>query len=147
MRDPPRKVGFAVGYEQTISDISKGVELPGIGVLIAGGVYSLVTFASALAHRRTTHAYDDLGSTLGRSILIGLEILVGADIIRTIAVSPSFTSVGVLGLVVVVRTFLSFSLEAELEGQSPWQRRQHEHSPPRIGVRSAARATDGQLVK
>jgi uncharacterized membrane protein len=135
-----------VAYEQAISDISKGVELAGIGVLIAGGLYSLVTFATAVAQRRTTNAYDDLRSTLGRSILIGLEILVGADIIRTIAVSPSFTSVGVLGLVVVVRTFLSFSLEAELEGQWPWQRRQHEHSPPGRTAQSAARITDGQLV-
>jgi uncharacterized membrane protein len=118
-----------VAYEQTISDVSKGVELAGIGVLIAGGLYSLVTFATAVAQRRTTDAYDDLRRTLGRSILIGLEILVGADIIRTIAVSPSFTSVGVLGLVVVVRTFLSFSLEAELEGQWPWQRKQHETAP------------------
>jgi uncharacterized membrane protein len=115
-----------VTYEQAISDVSKGVELAGIGVLIAGGLYSLITFGTALARRRTSGAYDDLRRTLGRSILIGLEILVGADIIRTIAVSPSFTSVGVLGLVVVVRTFLSFSLEAELEGQWPWQRKQHE---------------------
>jgi uncharacterized membrane protein len=136
-----------MAYEQAISDISRGVELAGIGVLIAGGLYSLVTFATAVAQRRTTHAYDDLRSTLGRSILIGLEILVGADIIRTIAVSPSFTSVGVLGLVVVVRTFLSFSLEAELEGQWPWQRRQHEPSPPGRTVQSPARMTDGQLVK
>src|SRR5262249_10228744 len=114
-----------MSYEQAISDVSKGVEIAGIGVLILGGLYSLVSFVAAIV-RRESSAYDDLRSTLGRSILIGLEILVGADIIRTIAVSPSFTSVGVLGLVVVVRTFLSFSLEAELDGQWPWQRRQHE---------------------
>ena len=73
----------------------------------------------SVAAGRSAQAYDELRRTLGRSILVGLEVLVGADIIRTIAVSPSFTSVGVLGLVVVVRTFLSFSLEAELEGQWP----------------------------
>jgi uncharacterized membrane protein len=117
-----------VAYEHTIADISRGVELAGIGVLIVGGTYSLTKFATA-AWRRATAAYDELRSTLGRSILIGLEILVGADIIRTIAVSPSFTSVGVLGLVVVVRTFVSFSLEAELEGQWPWRRRQHASAP------------------
>ncbi|HZV73346.1 MAG TPA: DUF1622 domain-containing protein [Conexibacter sp.] len=115
-----------MSYEQTISGISEGVELAGVGLLIAGGVFSLVRFGTALALRRTTDAYEGLRRALGRSILVGLEILVGADIIRTIAVSPSFTSVGVLGLVVVVRTFLSFSLEAELEGQWPWQRTQHE---------------------
>jgi hypothetical protein len=59
---------------------------------------------------------------LGRSILLGLEILVAADIIRTIAITPTFTTVGVLGLIVVVRTFLSFSLEAELDGQWPWKK-------------------------
>jgi uncharacterized membrane protein len=117
-------------YEHTISDISRAVELAGIAVLITGGLYSLVNFAGSVAQRQTSGAYEDLRSTLGRSILIGLEILVGADIIRTIAVSPSFTSVGVLGLVVVVRTFLSFSLEAELEGQWPWQRKAHEASAP-----------------
>ena len=112
-----------MSYEQTIGDVSRGVELCGIAVLIAGGLYSLSIFAAAVMHRRGDDAYEALRRMLGRSILIGLEILVAADIIRTIAVSPSFTSVGVLGLVVVVRTFLSFSLEAELEGQWPWRRR------------------------
>jgi uncharacterized membrane protein len=115
-----------MSFEETISSISRGVEVAGIAVLIVGGVYAVVSFVRALANRHSG-AYDTLRSALGRSILIGLEILVGADIIRTIAVSPSFTSVGVLGMVVVVRTFLSFSLEAELEGQWPWQRTQHEN--------------------
>lgn len=111
-----------MSYEQAISDISKGVELCGVGVIIVGGLFALVSFAAGVARRRVTDAYEDLRRTLGRSILLGLEILVGADIIRTIAISPTFTSVGVLGLIVVVRTFLSFSLEAELDGQWPWQR-------------------------
>jgi uncharacterized membrane protein len=115
-----------MSYEHIVADVSKAVELAGIVVLIAGGLYSLGSFAVAIVRGRIAGAYNDLRSTLGRSILIGLEILVGADIIRTIAVSPSFTSVGVLGLVVVVRTFLSFSLEAELQGEWPWQRRAHE---------------------
>jgi uncharacterized membrane protein len=58
---------------------------------------------------------------VGRAILLGLEFLVGGDIIRTVAVSPTFTSVGVLALIVLVRTFLSFSLEVELDGRWPWQ--------------------------
>jgi len=116
----------AVSYEQAVSDISKGVELCGVAVLILGGVAALANFAAGLARRRMTDAYEELRRTLGRSILLGLEILVGADIIRTIAISPSFTSVGVLGLIVVVRTFLSFSLEAELDGQWPWQRKARE---------------------
>jgi uncharacterized membrane protein len=117
-----------LSYEHTISDITRAVELVGIAVLVAGGLYALASFAVAVVQRRTTDAYGDLRRTLGRSILIGLEILVGADIIRTIAVAPTFTSVGVLGLVVVVRTFLSFSLEAELQGEWPWQRKRYERS-------------------
>jgi uncharacterized membrane protein len=61
--------------------------------------------------------------SLGRVILLGLELLVAADIIRTVATSPTFTSVGVLGLIVVIRTFLSYSLEVEINGRWPWQRR------------------------
>ena len=58
---------------------------------------------------------------MGRAILLGLEFLVAADIIHTIAVDPTFTSVGVLSIVVLVRTFLSFTLDVELEGRWPWQ--------------------------
>ena len=60
--------------------------------------------------------------TLGRSILTGLELLVAADIIRTVAVEPTMESVLVLGLIVIIRTFLSFSLEVEIEGHWPWQK-------------------------
>ena len=109
-------------YEQTIADVSKAVEVVGIGVLIVGGCYALAVFAFEVARGGSTDAYEDLRRSLGRSILLGLEILVAADIIRTIAITPSFTSVGVLGLIVVVRTFLSFSLEAELDGQWPWRK-------------------------
>lgn len=59
---------------------------------------------------------------LGRSILLGLELLVAADIIRTVAVTPTFESVGVLAIIVLIRTFLSFSLELEITGRWPWQK-------------------------
>ena len=111
-----------MSYEQTIADVSKAVEVVGIGVLIVGGCYALAAFALKVTRGGSTDAYEDLRRSLGRSILLGLEILVAADIIRTIAITPSFTSVGVLGLIVVVRTFLSFSLEAELDGQWPWRK-------------------------
>jgi uncharacterized membrane protein len=60
---------------------------------------------------------------LGKSLLLGLEILVAADIVRTVALEPSFENVGVLGLLVLIRTFLSWSLVVELEGRWPWQSR------------------------
>ncbi|TFV58583.1 DUF1622 domain-containing protein [Geodermatophilus sp. DF01-2] len=65
-------------------------------------------------------AYPSTRRFLGRSILLGLEILVAGDIIRTVAVTPTFTSVGVLAIIVVIRTFLSFALEVELHGRWPW---------------------------
>ena len=111
-----------MSYEQTIANVSKAVEVVGIGVLIVGGCYALAAFTLKVTRGGSTDAYEDLRRSLGRSILLGLEILVAADIIRTIAITPSFTSVGVLGLIVVVRTFLSFSLEAELDGQWPWRK-------------------------
>jgi uncharacterized membrane protein len=111
-----------VSYEQTITDVSRAVEVAGIATLVIGGLYALGAFSVGVARRGRTDSYEELRRSLGRSILLGLEILVAADIIRTIAITPTFTSVGVLGLIVVVRTFLSFSLEAELDGQWPWRK-------------------------
>lgn len=66
-------------------------------------------------------SYRHLRQSIGRGILLGLELLVAGDIIRTVAITPTFVSVGVLGLIVVIRTFLSFALEVELTGWWPWQ--------------------------
>jgi uncharacterized membrane protein len=66
-------------------------------------------------------AYRIVRTVFGRSILLGLEFLVAADIIRTVAVQPSLQNVAVLGLIVLIRTFLSFSLEVEIDGRWPWQ--------------------------
>jgi uncharacterized membrane protein len=74
-----------------------------------------------LCRRRDPQSYADFRSGLGRSILLGLELLVGADIIRTVAVDPTYESLGLLGLIVLIRTFLSFSLEVEINGHWPWQ--------------------------
>jgi uncharacterized membrane protein len=65
--------------------------------------------------------YRIVRTVFGRSILLGLEFLVAADIIRTVAVQPSLENVAVLGLIVLIRTFLSFSLEVEIDGRWPWQ--------------------------
>jgi uncharacterized membrane protein len=67
-------------------------------------------------------AYPRYRANLGRGILLGLEILIGADIIATITAPLTWESVGLLGLIVLIRTFLSFSLEAEIDGQWPWSR-------------------------
>ena len=71
---------------------------------------------------RRDGAYDELRRKLGRAIRVGLEVLIVADIIRTIIVDPTLESVGVLGVIVVIRIILSFSLEVEMDGVWPWQR-------------------------
>lgn len=130
-----------MSYESTIADVSQAVEVVGISTLILGGLYAAGQFGADVVKRNRV-AYSGLRRNLGQSILLGLEILVAADIIRTIAITPTFTSVGVLGLIVVVRTFLSFSLEAELEGQWPWRKRE----PDRDGVPPSRRANGpGQI--
>ncbi|HEX8450391.1 MAG TPA: DUF1622 domain-containing protein, partial [Allosphingosinicella sp.] len=67
-------------------------------------------------------AYERYRANLGRGILLGLEILVGADIVATVTAPLTFKSVGLLGLIILIRTFLSFSLETEIEGRWPWRR-------------------------
>ncbi|MGZ4480144.1 MAG: DUF1622 domain-containing protein, partial [Nocardioidaceae bacterium] len=87
--------------------------------------------AGDLVQDRGVDVYRRLRSFVGRSILLGLEILVAADLIKTIAVTTTLESVAVLGLIVLIRTFLSFSLEVEIEGTVPWRRTsRREQGPP-----------------
>ena len=89
-----------------------------VGALVAG--FNYVT-TLLLAPQKRALAYGGLRKGIGRAILIGLELLVAADIIRTVAIAPSLQNVGVLGLIVLIRTFLSWSLEVEISGRWPWQ--------------------------
>jgi uncharacterized membrane protein len=99
-------------------------ETLGILVIAIGLIAALVSAARTLAMRGgPAAAYDSVRKLFGRSVLLGLEILVAADIIRTVAVDLTMQNLLVLGLLVLIRTFLSWSLEVELEGVWPWQRR------------------------
>lgn len=110
-------------FEEVVEAVGKAVEGTGIGVIVVGIAVSLVAFAARLLPGRPADTgYGAARQSIGRSILLGLELLVAGDIIRTVAVSPSFTSVGVLASVVLIRTFLSFTLEVEITGRWPWQR-------------------------
>jgi uncharacterized membrane protein len=116
----------------TIELIVTAFELAGVAVLVVG---SLIAFGrcivSFIQYRDGPTAYRHLRLYMGRSIVVGLELLIAADIIRSVAIEPTFTSVGVLGLLVLVRTFLSWSLEVEINGEWPWQRsRFHKGEPP-----------------
>ena len=122
MRDPGRIRFTIVSYEETISDVVKVVEAVGAGIMVLGGLGAFVAFVPRALHDRTSHPYEDLRRNLGRSILLGLEVLIVADIVRTIIVDPTLESVAVLGAIVVIRILLSFSLEVEIDGAWPWRR-------------------------
>ena len=107
-------------FEQLIFYSTKAIEISGVIVIIGGALIATYTYLSKLKHE-TESSYEAFRRQLGRSILLGLEFLVAADIIATVAIKPSLESVSILGLVVIIRTFLSFSLEIELEGKLPWR--------------------------
>ena len=98
-------------------------EVVGVAVLAFGSVLALARFAADLVHREPEDKrYRALRRELAKAIMLGLEFLVAADIIRSVALEPTFQSVGVLALIVAVRTFLSWSLEVEITGTWPWRR-------------------------
>jgi uncharacterized membrane protein len=111
------------GLLQIIHAITGVVEVAGIAVILAGAVVAAWLFARDLRRAGAGRAYKSLRSNLGRSILLGLELLVAADIIDTVAIEPTLESLAVLAGIVLIRTFLSFSLEVEIEGRWPWQAR------------------------
>ena len=109
--------------KHTIELIGTAFELVGIVVLVIGSILAFGRYVVTLIRFRDgPAAFRGLRLYLGRSIVLGLELLVAADIIRSVAIDPTFVSVGVLGLIVLVRTFLSWSLEVEINGEWPWQR-------------------------
>ena len=101
------------------------LEIAGVGVIALGVlIASLVALGRVLRGQAGADAvYTGYRRALGRAILLGLELLVAADIIGTVAVEPTFRSVGVLAMIVLIRTFLSFTLEMEVSGRWPWQPR------------------------
>jgi uncharacterized membrane protein len=100
-----------------------GTTIDAIGVAVIAGGAVLAVFMTLGKGRQEEGAYDFFRRRLGRAILLGLEFLVAADIIRTVAVTPTWQSVVVLAGIVLIRTFLSFSLQLEMTGAWPWQQR------------------------
>ena len=118
-------------FKTAVDAVSKVIDGAGVLVIVVGLLLASGAFALAQRDRapRAT-SYRAYRQQVGRAILLGLEFLVAADIIRTVAVDPSFSGVGVLAILVAVRTFLSFTLEVELEGRWPWQSRPTRSDPP-----------------
>lgn len=108
---------------QTAHIVTRIVELTGISIIAVGAFGTLIVFLYHFIRRDDSdQAVASFRSSLGRAILLGLEFLVAADIINTVAVQPTLLSVAVLAGIILIRTFLSFSLEVEIEGRWPWQR-------------------------
>jgi uncharacterized membrane protein len=108
-------------FRQVMEIVGTGVD--GVGVfIVAGGM--LVATARLAVHRshETGNYYSLYRQDVGRAILLGLEFLIAGDIIRTVVVAPTLQNVVVLGIIVLIRTFLSLSLQLEIEGKLPWQR-------------------------
>jgi uncharacterized membrane protein len=99
--------------------------------VLAGAVMATALFSLRLLRKTDFKpAYTQYRSNLGRAILLGLEFLVAGDIIATILVEPTITRAGALGIIVLIRTFLSFSLETEIEGCWPWERARIRNDAP-----------------
>jgi uncharacterized membrane protein len=109
-------------YRDFFSHVVDVVEAVGATILVVGGVGAFARFAIDIMVHRERDAVVAVRKTLGRVILLGLEVLIIADIIRTIVVDQSVQSVAVLGIIVVIRVVLSFSLEVEIDGMWPWNR-------------------------
>ena len=111
-----------ISFDHLMELVVHGFEIGGVAILVVGSLAAFV--AAALSYRRVgpLRAYEEARRNVGRAILLGLEFLIIADIVLTITVDPTLRSALALGLIVLVRTFLSFSLEVELDGTLPWRR-------------------------
>ena len=105
-----------------IEYVALGVEVLAIGIIVISIVLGTCLYLVDLVRRTPVRvAYTQYKGHLGRGLLLGLEILVAADIIRTVALEPTLASIAALGLLVLIRTFLGWSLTVEIEGRWPWQ--------------------------
>ncbi|MBB5640746.1 DUF1622 domain-containing protein [Cryobacterium roopkundense] len=112
-----------MNFEDVISTVVRFVEAAGAAIMVLGGAAAILSSIPGMLRPTSRQGtYTALRTNLGRSILLGLEVLIVADIIRTILVDPTPQSVLVLGAIVVIRVLLSFSLEVEMDGVWPWAR-------------------------
>ena len=123
-------------FSPALKLMTRTIEIGGIAIIVLGLLgASIAVIWQVLRGRSGSEAFDLYRSNLGRAILLGLEFLVAADIINTVAIDPTLQSLLVLGGIVLIRTFLSFSLEVEIEGRWPWDR--HKAEDERSSSRTA----------
>jgi uncharacterized membrane protein len=128
-------------FEEWMEHVVHAFEVAGVGILAIGSIAALVGAARDLSRGERGVAYEHARQNVGRAVLLGLEVLIIADIVQTITIDTTIESAGTLALIVLVRTFLSFSLEIELEGVVPWHRRR------RRGNRGVDGSHDGADVE
>ena len=110
-------------FTEAMETVGKTMDVIGVAAIVVGAlVAAVLTLSPGRRFGSEGDAYTAFRRRLGRAILLGLELLVAADIIRTVAISPTFESVLLLALIVLIRTFLSWSLELEISGRWPWQK-------------------------
>ncbi|MDQ0679863.1 putative membrane protein [Arthrobacter pascens] len=130
-------------FQHIIEAVGRYMDFAGVAVMVIGALVSIPMALRGYQPRKLPEGskkltvYRSYRQLLGRSILLGLELLVAADIIRTVAVTPTYESVGVLAIIVLIRTFLSFSLELEITGRWPWQKEPSEGSSDPTGASPA----------
>ena len=111
-----------MSFEESMEFAVRAFEVVGVAVLAVGSTLAALRAARSLWEGNRKSVYEQTRRDVGKSILLGLEILIIADIVQTITIDPTLESAAALGLIVLVRTFLSFSLEVELYGAVPWRR-------------------------
>ena len=117
-------------FEGLVEDLGRLLEGVGVAIIVVGAAIATIAFARSLREAGSIEGpYRSYRRSLARSILLGLEFLVAGDIVRTVAIEPSFRSVGILAIIVGIRTILSTELQLEIEGRWPWQRAAAQGQP------------------
>jgi uncharacterized membrane protein len=138
------EAGASGQFTGLMDHVAQGFEALGAAILVAGVIWSVILAVMAARRSRSAaRAYLVVRQAFGGTLLLGLEVLVAADLVRTVAVAPTLDNVLVLGLIVVIRTFLSFSLETEIEGVVPWRRALKSGAVMAVRARTAATAPEG----
>jgi len=116
-------------YREVMEGVGRAVDAVGVLVIVAGAILATGRFL-VKRHGLASKSYRLYRQDLGRAILLGLEFLIAGDIIRTVVVAPTLVNIVILGLIVLIRTFLSMALQLEVEGRWPWQRAEEAGPTP-----------------
>jgi uncharacterized membrane protein len=131
-------------FTEIMEQLARAVEILSVAVLVVGLIWAAVLSIRVWQKSGGKEAYGSLRRSIGGVLLLGIEVLVAADLIRTVAVEPTVENVLVLGLIVIIRTVLSFSLEIEIEGMAPWRRAAMTGATHIAAAARAGRASDPQ---